>query len=409
MSEARSKLQDPLLGDSDELPALRLVITWRCLRYYFVIFLAAMCLSISLSMSMHRAQEHLWNQHLRPEYAHEPLAKKSVRFFDRYLMARAGLDSPATFQANTDRVLSPDVAFESVAWGPGGMPLKTVGRDAWTHSGEEKQFRTAFGNTELFTQMLFFGDNEHATTTSYGTLFWGGELFGMQPPKKWIELRVCDFYRVKPDPAGIYGGLILYNFMMIDWADVMYRADRPVLPPAALQEGLVLPPAANDGVPAPYSILAAGRNVAEARAVTEEILTDWVDLGAARSWHPNMTFYGPRGLGLAKGVVEFREHILKPFQAAFANRSLEKEIFTCEGNYCAAMGHIRGIHVASWLGLPKSSKQVRIRFGMHWRIMQGQAVEGWAIFDVPGFFRQLGFDFFASASRGSLQPLTPED
>lgn len=325
-------------------------------------------------------------------------------------MARAGVDKGVTFQANVDRALDPNVTFESMAWGAGGQHLMTHGRDAWTHSGEEKQFRTAFGSTELFTQMLFFGEHHTATTNSYGTLFWGGELFGMKPPNQWIELRVCDFYHIKDDPRGIYGGLIAYNFMMIDWADVVHRAGRPVLPPASLEDGIVLPPAANDGVPAPFSVLAATRDVDTARAVMHTILKhDWEGMASEQPWwHPDMTFYGPRGIGLAKGIPAFQEHVLKPFRAAFANRSLTGEILTCEGNYCAAMGHILGQHVGTWLGLPASGKQVSIRFGMHWRIVEGKAKEGWAIFDAVGLFNQLGLDFFASASNGSLQPLPPQ-
>lgn len=279
----------------------------------------------------------------------------------------------------------------------------THGRDAWTHSGEEKQFRTAFGSTELFTQMLFFGEKHTATTTSYGTLYWGGELFGMKPPNKWIELRVCDFYRIEEDPRGIWGGLITYNFMMIDWADVVHRAGRPVLPPASVPDGIVLPPAANDGVPAPFSILAQSRDVDAARAAMDGILIeDWAGQRAGEKWwHPDMTFYGPRGIGYAKGIPEFRDHVLKPFQAAFADRVLENDISTCEGNYCAAKGHILGTHVGCWLGLPASRKVVKVRYGFHWRIEEGKAKEGWAIFDVTGLFRQLGLDFFNTTS-GSL-------
>jgi len=354
---------------------------------------------------------NLWDQNLRPEYANEPLGKKTIRFFDGYLMARAGLDGPADFQANVNRGLAPDVVFESVSWGPGGRPLLTHGRDTWTNSGEERRFRKAFGSTELFTQMMFFGDNATGTTTSYGTLFWGGELFGIPPPKKWIELRVCDFYRIKKDSSGIYGGLITYNFMMIDWADVLHRAGYSVLPSARLEEGIVLPPAANDGVPAPFSLLAATRDAKSARQVVQAILMEnWGgDANPTKMWHSDLTFYGPRGVGLARSVKAFEEDVLKPFRVAFANRIVAIDILTCEGNYVAAKGHIWGDHVGSWLGLPPKRKRIKLTFGMHWRVLEGKAKEGWAIFDIPGLYRQLGFDFFQSAVKGSFQPLSKKN
>jgi len=372
--------------------------------------LAAAGLATTLVIASTWPRVSLWDSRPRPEYASEPLAKATIRYFDQYLLARAGLDDRASFEANVDRALAPDIDFESVGWGPGGSSLWTHGRDKWTESGEERQFRAAFGSSELFTQMLFFGDNVSATTTSYGTLHWSGELLGMPPPKRWIEMRVCDFYRVALDRDGFSGGLITYNFMMIDWPDLAHRAGYTALPPApaGLEDGLVLPPSTNDGVPAPFSILARGRDAAAARRVAEGcLLSDWVDVGGDvdRWWHSDLTFYGPRGVGLARGARDYRSHVLEPFRTAFANRTLDTEVSTCEGNYCAAMGRIEGHHVGSWLGLPASHKRVQVRFGMHWRIVGERAQEGWAIFDVPGLYHQLGLDFFASAVHGAPQPL----
>jgi len=410
------------LKDDEETSALRLVIPWSWLRRGTAVVLITVALLLVLVFRPSQATQslrasscneasasevHLWDPQLRPEFVNEPLGKKMVRYFDGYLMARAGVDENATFQANVNRALSSDVMFESIGFGPGGLPLVTVGRKAWTNSGEEEQFRKAFGSTELFTQMMFFGEDDTATTTSYGTLLWSGELFGIPAPNKWIELRVCDFYKIKNDPQGIHNGLITYNFMMIDWADVMHRSGHAVLPPATLEDGFVLPPSANDGVPAPFSILAQSRDIETARRVTMGILKDdWAGMGSGQHWlHQNITFYGPRGIGLARDAATFREHILKPFQAAFANRSLESEILTCEGNYCAACGHIRGVHAATWLGLTPTFKPVSIRYGMHYRIVGDKAAEGWALFDIASLFNQLGLDFFASAARGSIQSL----
>mmetsp|Transcript_15275 Transcript_15275/g.48122 ORF Transcript_15275/g.48122 Transcript_15275/m.48122 type:complete len:422 (-) Transcript_15275:45-1310(-) len=348
-------------------------------------------------------QVQLWEAHLRPEYLSEPLGKKTVRYFDGYLLARAGLDGQRAFLANIGRALAPDVLFESVSWGPGGGPLLTRGRRAWVSSGEERNFRKAFGSTELFTQMMFFGESSTATTTSYGTLFWGGELFGMKPPNRWIELRVCDFYRIRADDAGVYGGLITYNFMMIDWADALRQIGRPLLPPAPLEEGVVLPPSADDGVPAPLSVLvsAQGRDAGAARAVVLAALhQDWAgDANCeAQSWHGDLSFYGPGGIGLARGAEQYRRHVLAPFRAAFGERTVAVELLTCEGNYCGALGRLHGHGLEPWLGLPTAGKEVAVRFAMHWRVVGGKVQEGWAIFDMPGLFQQLGLDFYAMAA-----------
>mmetsp|Transcript_25777 Transcript_25777/g.79217 ORF Transcript_25777/g.79217 Transcript_25777/m.79217 type:complete len:199 (+) Transcript_25777:3-599(+) len=191
--------------------------------------------------------------------------------------------------------------------------------------------------------------------------------------------------------------------MMIDWADALRQIGRPLLPPAPLEEGVVLPPSADDGVPAPLSVLvsAQGRDAGAARAVVLAALhQDWAgDANCeAQSWHGDLSFYGPGGIGLARGAGEYRQHVLAPFRAAFGERTVATELMTCEGNYCGALGRLQGHGLEPWLGLPTAGKEVAVRFAMHWRVVGGKVQEGWAIFDMPGLFQQLGLDFYAMAA-----------
>merc|ERR1712187_531155 len=111
----------------------------------------------------------------------------------------------------------------------------------------------------------------------------------------------------------------------------------------------------------------------------------------------NATYYGPGGIGMARGSAELEQHVLRPFRAAFANRTLDVQIFDCEGGYCGATGFIKGKHVKDWLGLDASNENVALRFAFHWRVARGQVVGCWAVFDIPGLFAQLGLDFFGRA------------
>jgi predicted ester cyclase len=325
----------------------------------------------------------------------EPLAKSVIRKFDAYNMARGGRDGPLTFRANVERYMRPDLVYESVGFGDWRTPA------GWAR-GEEHNYGMAFPET-VFTQMLFFGDKSVSTTTTYGRALWKGDMLGVPASSTWVMLRITDFYLIREESPG--WGRISYNFMMIDWADLMRQVGRPLLAPAMLPEGLVLPPAANDGVPAPLSAIvqAEGRDSNEANATSEAALQEWVrDDLAANSWDDDLTFYGPAGIGFAQGRREYEEYVLKPFHAAFANRTLMTRLSACEGNYCAAFGDIRALGVAPWLGLPTAGKKVSIRFAMHWRTVDGKAKEGWAIFDIPGLFAQLGLDFWNIAASTKL-------
>jgi len=336
----------------------------------------------------------IWDPDLRVEFSTEPEAKSVIRKFDGYNMARGGRDDAITFDANVDLYMAPDIVYESVGFGNWKTP------HGWA-KGEEHNYGMTFPET-VFTQMLFFGDDRVATTTTYGKALWKRDFFGVKAPNEWVTLRITDFYDIPADTTG--RNRIRYNFMMIDWADVLRQIGRPVLLPSALPDGLVLPPSVNDGVPAPLSAVlqAEGRDAKAAKEVVMKAWrSDWEGDGpAAEHWHEQMTFYGPAGIGLAQGVETYDEQVLAPFRAAFGKRRVEELYSCCEGNYCALLGLVRATGVDSWLGLPSAGKEVSIRIAYHWRVVDSKVQEGWAIIDYPGLFEQLGLNFWEMAAEG---------
>jgi len=337
----------------------------------------------------------IWNPDLRVEFSTEPLAKSVIRKFDGYNMARGGRDDPVTFWANVQQYMTPDLVYESVGFGTWQTP------QGWAQ-GEENKYGMTFPKT-VFTQMLFFGDERIATTTTYGSAFWEGNFMNIPAPRQWVTLRITDFYSMREESPG--RARIYYNFMMIDWVDALRQIGCRMLPPAPLQEGLVLPPEANDGVPAPLSVLvqAQERNASHARAVAEAALQrDWAGSSSnvVAEWSTNLTFYGPGGVGVARGLESYQEHVLSPFRASFVNRTATVELATCEGNYCGLFGRFSGHGVGNWLGLPTTGHKVSFRFAMHYRVVGGKVQEGWSIFDLPGLFAEVGHDFWAIAASG---------
>jgi len=332
----------------------------------------------------------LFSPRMLPIYESEPMAKNIIRRFDLYLMNGATFDAGDVKVLNVGQWLAPEFVYDTV-----GFPNSYSLRD-WCLGGEEAQYRTAFPTTS-FSQMLFFGTDEYATTTTYGNAQWMVDLFGIPAPREWTYFRVTDFYHARR--TGPNSGLIDFNFMMIDFADLFRRVGRPVLPPATLPEGFVMTAHANDGVPAPLSVVVTGRDrVAAERAAAGALYDGWAGgEPAAKWWQGNMTFYGPGGIGLASSVGEFQQHVLDPYHAAFSDRTVDRRMLFCEGNYCGAFGTLWGNHVGTWVGLPASGKRLGLRFAMHFRIIEGRVQEGWAIFDFPGLFSQLGMDFFAMA------------
>lgn len=259
---------------------------------------------------------------------------------------------------------------------------------------EHIPYNLAFDNC-TFSQMIFAAEDEFATTTTYAKSTWKGDLAtipGSQIVGKEVMIRIYDFYIMQ-------GEKIFYNWMLLDTVGLMLEAGYRVLPEPALREQWVQAPAAMDGIPAPISRLVNPEDAAISKQIVEEVLMyDFVD-GQSPSprWIDTMTWYGAAGFGMATSKVEYEEHILKPWREAFSERSVDIIVLTCEGAYCGVTGWLNGIHTGPWLGEQPTNKYVSIRFGFHYRVDTANKVipEGYAMFDLPGAFIQLGIDLYS--------------
>jgi len=243
-----------------------------------------------------------------------------------------------------------------------------------------------------FNQLIFLAENATASTTTYAKGRWYGPLAGMPPTNDTAFIRICDFYRLKGDK-------IAYNWMMLDLPDLLRQAGRRVLPVAPVRDdGWFAPPVGIDGIPAPYSPLTPPASAELSRDVVRVLLDeDWFEKpgGAAAAgplWDEHMRFYGPSGVGFSSGRGEYREHFIGVLRRGFSGRTFELDVLSCEGAYCAAHGHLHATHSGCFLGEAATGSRVRLRVGLHWHVVGGIATEGYAMFDTPALFAQLGID-----------------
>merc|ERR1711988_1103840 len=215
-----------------------------------------------------------------------------------------------------------------------------MGQEWWDN--EHIPYNMAFDNA-TFNQMIFAAEETTATTTTYANVQWKGPFCTVEPSTNMMPatMRIFDFYLMRGDH-------IFYNWMMIDTVDLMLQAGTRALPKSPLREGFVRPPNSMDGIPAPISRL-----------------THMEDATTA-------------------------------IRNAFTERELEIDILTCEGTYCGANGWLHGINSGDFLGEKASNNAVKLRFGLHWRVdtKNGVIPEGYAIFDLPGFFIQNGINLY---------------
>ena len=182
-----------------------------------------------------------------------------------------------------------------------------------------------------------------------------------------------------------------------------------MLPRAPIRDdGWFQPPRAADAIPAPYSPLTPPGAAEKSRGVVRAILAhewpasaDGEELREARAsvasglWAPGMRFYAPSGVGFAANLAEYEEHVLGAVRRGLRRRSFALDVLTCEGGYCGAHGYLHATHTGCFLGEAATGRDVRLRLGMHWHVVDGVATEGYAMFDAPDLFAQLGIDLLA--------------
>ena len=89
--------------------------------------------------------------------------------------------------------------------------------------------------------------------------------------------------------------------------------------------------------------------------------------------------------------------------AEIPNRSFDLDVMTCEGNFCGALGNLRGNFTGKFLGELPSNTMTTMRIGLHWHVdpVNKQIIEGYAMADLQGFFIQSGINLYQRAIENS--------
>lgn len=118
-------------------------------------------------------------------------------------------------------------------------------------------------------------------------------------------------------------------------------------------------------------------------------------------WHEKMNWYGPGGIGTARGIKAFRDCHQIPFLSAMPDRGKNgegtKSHFFAQGDYVAVTGWPNMSQTLSgggWLGLPPTGQNIKLRSLDFWRIEEGKIRENWVLVDLIDMYTQVGVDVF---------------
>jgi predicted ester cyclase len=219
---------------------------------------------------------------------------------------------------------------------------------------------------------------------------------GIRPTGHLVHMRYHEFFRV-------VDGRVVEMQAIWDIPEVMMQAGVwPMVP--QLGAYLCTPgPMTQDGLTASGDGAATMQHVLDmltALCKHPKEPAEAMELG--RFWHPKFNWYGPAGVGTARGISGFRHWHQIPFLQAMPDRGLDPDglmsHWVAQGNYVCETGwpNMRlTITQDGWLGIPPAGQQITLRSLDFWRMQDGLIRENWVLFDVLDMYAQLGVDVLA--------------
>jgi predicted ester cyclase len=282
----------------------------------------------------------------------------------------------------------------------GSHPINDgMGRDGWA-SAALAPLKAAFPDLERRDDIVMAGLFKNrpwiACTGHYVGTF-SSPLFGIPATGHLAFLRYGEFYRLGPD------GSVAEVVAIWDVVGLMITAGVSPLPRAAGVDLLIPGPRTRDGVQ-PTSVESEAGAITNARVeamIAGLMQFDGQSLGSMaqeRFWSPEMTWYGPGGIGSNRRLKGFQDFHQRPFLTAFPDRKGgNHKARIGDGMYCASTGwpSIQATHAGPYLGQPATHRRITMRVMDWWRRDGEMLAENWVFIDLPDLFLQMGRDLFA--------------
>ncbi|MEM1110434.1 MAG: nuclear transport factor 2 family protein [Pseudomonadota bacterium] len=233
-----------------------------------------------------------------------------------------------------------------------------------------------------------------------------GNWLGIPATGRLTTLRYAEF-------LGFAEGRITRSAFFCDIIDVMQQARVSPLP-ASLGASQIFPaPLTQDGLlfdrippeQGTETLNLIDRMVDDLKAINaNDALTCPPDY-LRRTWHEDMAWYGPAGIGATFTIERYQQQHQHPFRFGVKDKEFNGHICRlAEGNYGGFFGwpNLRHVPAGGFLGLPGANKAVEMRVVDLYRRSGDKLAENWIIIDFPWWLKQQGLDVFTR-----LKELTP--
>lgn len=212
---------------------------------------------------------------------------------------------------------------------------------------------------------------------------------------KLTWLRHAEFHRVSD-------GRIVETALFVDLLALMHQAGVYPLPPATGAMAIYPGPRTHDG------LLTGPHDPAEGAATLALVERMVADLSALNrsgndragiemlraSWHDDMTWYGPFGIGATHTLPRYQDQHTFPFRLSLGDKTFNGHVARlAEGNYGAFFGwpNLTNTSKGGFLGLPGSGTPADMRVVDIYRRAGDKLAENWVFIDLLHYLKmQIG-------------------
>ena len=269
-----------------------------------------------------------------------------------------------------------------------------------------KPFRRSVASIQRRPDVFFAGMNEidgfqSAWVCSMGHLMglFDEDWLGIPATGKMIFLRYAEFNRVA-------GGKLRETALFCDIISVMRQAGLNPLPPQTGAFFITPGPRTHDGLLHEEQDPAEGQETLE---LIKRMVADLVTSGMespqdelARTWHDDMIWFGPAGIGATYTRARYQQQHQGPFREGLKDIQFNgHKCFLTEGCYGGFFGwpNLTMKSAGGFMGLPASDRITEMRVVDIYRRERDKLAENWIFIDLLHFLALQGLDLLDRIGR----------
>lgn len=222
----------------------------------------------------------------------------------------------------------------------------------------------------------------------------------IRPTRRMCFLRFAEFHRV-------VDGKIAETALFLDVVSVMRQAGQYPLPPQTGAAHIHPGPLTHDGVMLDVAdaetsattlqlVHKMGSGLNEANRVAEEHGDDRMPASVlAKTWHDDMIWSGPEGIGATYTIDRYQQQHQYPFRFNLTSKQFNGHVARfAEGNYACFFGwpNLTNRPTGGFLGMPASTTAADMRVVDVYRRDGDKLAENWVFIDLLHWLSMQGLD-----------------